>query len=377
MPVDRTIAEGAAEELRRLYAALEEALARETAAHLRKGIDSPDWLADKLRSAGLVRRAAERLAAKLLRDSSGQVARAIERAFRLGAEAAQAELQSRRAVPLVRQSLPGAQAVNRLAVALAGRLDATQPRVVRAVVDAYRQTVTAGAAEILGGAAARRQAAERVWNRLLAQGFTGFTDVKGRNWSLAGYVDMATRTTAAQAAVAGHLDELGAAGIDLVIVSNAPQECERCRPWEQKILTRDESGRGGATIEAEHATEDKIIKVRVKGSVSEAIADGLQHPNCRHSLSAYLPGLTKPQTHTADPAGDKARQQLRALERQARAARLQAAGALTPEARAAAEARLKTVQADIRQHIAASKALGIVRKPEREQLDLGNRRDTA
>jgi hypothetical protein len=377
MPVDRSIGEGVGEELRRLYGALEEGLAREVAAHLRKGIDRPDWLSDKLRSAGIVRRAAERLVSKVLRDSSGQVEKAVRTAFERGASAAQAELQSKRAAPRVQQSLPGAQNINRLASGLAGRLEATQPRVVRSVLDAYRQTVTAGSAEILGGAATRRQAAERVWNNLLRQGFTGFTDVRGRNWSLAGYVDMATRTTVAQAAVAGHLDRLAESGIDLVIVSNAPQECSRCRPAEGKIYTRDDSGRGGATIEVEHALDDKIVKVRVEGALSEAIQSGLFHPNCRHSVSAYLPGVTKPITHTRDPEGDKARQQLRALERQARAARLQEAGALTPEATAAAKAKLRDVQGKIKAHVEATKDLGIRRKPERERLDLGNRADAS
>src|SRR5262249_50741468 len=156
--------------------------------------------------------------------------------------------------------------------------------------DAYRQTVTAGAAEVLGGANARRDSAQRVWSRLLDQGFSGFTDVRGRRWSLAGYVDMATRTTVAQAAVQGQLDPQAALGLDLVIVSNAPQECPRCRPWEGKILTRDARGEGGASLQVEHATDDRMITVRVAGSVAEAIRAGLLHPNCRHSLSAYLPG---------------------------------------------------------------------------------------
>lgn len=45
-------------------------------------------------------------------------------------------------------------------------------------------------------------------------------------------------------------------------------------------------------------------------TLSEAIAGGLFHPNCRHSITAYVPGLTpKRKKKTADPEGDKERQQ--------------------------------------------------------------------
>ncbi len=377
MPVDRLTAEGVGDELRRLYGALERDLAAGTARRLARGIEQPDWAAQKLAAAGELRRWVE----GLVRRTSGRGAQdardAVEAAFARGGAAAERALAGRqfrrpRQQAAVREAFPGTGNINALASSLAGRLEATGPRVVRSVVDAYRATVSAGAASVLGGATARREAAQGVWNRLLDQGFTGFTDVRGRRWSLAGYVDMATRTTTAQAAVQGQLDRQADLGLDLVIVSNAPQECPRCRPWEGKILTRDESGRGGRSLQVEHAVEDRNITVHAAGSVSEAIADGLLHPNCRHSLSAYLPGLTVAPTHTADPEGNAARVRLRELERRARAARLQEAGALTPEGKAAAQARLRATQAEIRQHVEDTKHLGIKRKPERERLELGN-----
>lgn len=380
--VSRLDAEGLGVELVRLYGDLEQQFAAGVARRLAAGIDSPGWLNDKLARSGEVRNWAEQLARRVALGAS--IRRTIVKAFDAGANSAQQQLAGplrnrRDHITPVQRTLPGAQAIDRLAAGLAGRLDAAGLRVARSVTDAYQQTVTAGAAHVLGGASTRRQAASQVWNRLLDQGFTGFTDVRGRNWSLAGYVDMATRTTTAQAAVAGQLDRQAQYGLDLVIVSNAPQECKRCRPWEGKILSRDGSGAGGKTLQVEHATEDRMITVRVAGSVAEAVAAGLLHPNCRHSLSAYLPGLTRvpPEGSTADPEGNKARERLRDLERQVRKAKLQEAGALTPEARAAAVQRQKIAQAKIREHVKANKHLGVKRKPEREQIDLGNRRSTA
>lgn len=376
--VSRLDVEGLGDELVRLYAGLEQQYAAGVAQRVAAGIDTPDWLRDKLARSGEVRGWAEQLAKRA--SSLPSIRKIIQKAFDRGADAAQRQLagplRNRRHITPVQRTLPGAQAIDRLAAGLAGRLDTAGLRVARSVTDAYQRTVTAGAANVLGGAQTRRVAASQVWNRLLDQGFTGFTDVRGRNWSLAGYVDMATRTTTAQAAVAGQLDRQAQYGLDLVIVSNAPQECPRCRPWEGKILTRDGSGSGGKTITVEHATEDRMIEVRVAGSVAEATAAGLLHPNCRHSLSAYLPGITTvpPAGSTADPEGNAARERLRDLERQVRKAKLQEVGAITPEAKAAAIARQKTAQAKIRQHVKDTKHLGVKRKPEREQLDLGNRR---
>lgn len=374
MAVSRLDAEGLAGELTRLYGELEQTLAAGVARRLRAGIDSPDWLDQKLNGAGELRRWSEGLVKRLATASTPAARRAVTAAFNRGAEAAQRELSGRRSNADARRGVPNAPSIDRLASSLAGRLDATGPRVVRSVVDAYRATVTAGAANVLGGALTRRDAAQRVWGDLLDKGFAGFTDVKGRNWSLAGYVDMATRTTTAQAAVAGQLDRQAELGLDLVIVSNAPQECVRCRPWEGKVLARN-GPKGARDVEAEHGATDEMVTVHIAGTVDEAIADGLLHPNCRHSLSAFLPGLTTIPTHTADPEGDAARQRLRALERQVRSAKLQETGALTPEAAAQAKARAAAAQAKIREHVKATKHLGIKRQPAREQIELGNKAD--
>ncbi len=108
-----------------------------------------------------------------------------------------------------------------------------------------------------------------------------------------------------------------------------------------------------------------MIRVEVRGSVDEAIRAGLMHPNCRHSLSAYLPGVTRAPRNTADPEGDAARQKLRRLERETRKAKLEAAGALTPEAKRAAEAKVRELQARIREHVDSS---SVFRQRHREQI---------
>jgi hypothetical protein len=174
------------------------------------------------------------------------------------------------------------------------------------------------------GAQTRRQAAQSALDRFANRGVTGFVDRAGRRWELESYTEMALRTANGRAQVAGTLDRLQAGGIGLVIVSNHPQECPLCRPWEGKVLSIT------GTVPAGVVLDDGAV---VAGSVAQAQVDGLQHANCRHTLTAYVPGLTVAPGHTADPAGDRARQEQRRLERGVRQWRRREAVALDEPAR--------------------------------------------
>lgn len=369
MPVDRSLGEDLARTLVDLYGSAEQRLVADLARMLAAGIDRPDWAERRLAQISRVRQLAERIVARLDGDLAEQVEQMLVLAYTRGGEAALDELGraagvSRQELAEIRRELPGSAAIQRLVWSLTSTLRGTHLRILRWPLDAYRQVVATAAVDTLLGTATRLRTAQVAWERLLARGITGFVDRSGRSWELASYVEMATRTTVAQAAVEGHLDRLAAAGLDLVIVSNAPQECDRCRPWEGRVLTR--SGPGGRqTLEVQHATQDRMIRVEVRGSVDEAIRAGLMHPNCRHSLSAYLPGATRAPRNTADPEGDAARQELRRLERQVRHWKRREAGALTPEAKAKAAAKVRDYQRQIREHVAET---GLIRQRHREQI---------
>lgn len=346
MPADRSLADDLADDLTGLYRDLRHTLIVALAARLRRslaGRDNPHGIAARL---------LRTLDARL----DERVRRSIEAATRRGQDAADAELARLRRPPLPPSQVEVAGRVYELAQALR----ATHPQAVRWAERAYRETVLA--AELAEGGT-RLQIAQRAWSRLVGRGVTGFTDTAGRRWELASYVEMATRSRLADAAVTAHLDRLGDAGLDLVVVSDAPGECAVCRPWEGKILTR--TGLGARAVQVEHATQDRMVTVRVAGSVREAKAAGLMHPGCRHSISAYLPGVTRPATRTADPQGDAARQRLRELERQVRAWKLRAEAALDPAEGRRCAANARDRQRVLREHLAAYPSLR--RQPQRER----------
>ncbi|WP_240488179.1 phage minor capsid protein, partial [Halomonas sp. ALS9] len=73
---------------------------------------------------------------------------------------------------------------------------------------------------------------------------------------------------------------------------------------------------GARTVEAEHPVEHgRMVTVRVAGSLDEARTRGLQHPNCRHAVSMYSPGLTQTEQATSDPDGYAAGQRQRQIDR--------------------------------------------------------------
>lgn len=116
-----------------------------------------------------------------------------------------------------------------------------------------------------------------------------------------------------------------------------------CRPWEGELLSISGESVG-----------DVVDGHRIRATVRQAKAAGLMHPSCRHDLRPYIPGLTKPMTHTADPAGDAARQRQRAIERQIRKWKRRESAAIgAPEAKAA-RAKVREWQSEMRSHLDAT-----------------------
>lgn len=368
MPVSPDMAEDLASAVSSLYEQAELALIEKVTQALAEGLDSPLWVDLKLRAIGHLRTAIEDIIAALQIDATGAIHQAVAEAYERGTQAAVAELG---AVSVTAPAIPpGTHAVDRLASALVQETGATHSRILRAGLDVYRQVVAEASSAPLLGASTRREAAGRALVKFAERGVTGFVDRSGRAWNLTSYTEMATRSALGRAAVEAHTERLGAAGIDLVMVSDAPEECPRCKPWEGKILRR-EGASGPDTVEMEHATDDgRTVRVRVAGSLPEARAAGLMHPNCRHSVSIYLPGVTRPLPPKADRtrATYEQSQQQRYLERQVRAWKRRAAGSIDDGQKTAANAKVRAYQARIRELTAET---GLPRKSHREQIGAG------
>ncbi|MFD6421560.1 phage minor capsid protein [Streptomyces sp. NPDC060198] len=367
MPVSPNMSEDLAAAVSVLYEEAELALIDRITRALAEGIDSPLWAELKLASLGNLRSAVEEIIAILQVDAASAMHEALAEAYDRGQQAAIVELGAVATGPALAAAaaLPSAPAVDRLAAALVRETGPVHLRILRVAVDVYRSVIAEASAAPLLGAVTRREAAARALGKFADRGITGFVDRAGRAWNMTSYVEMATRSAVGRAAVEAHVDRLAAAGIELVVVSDAPEECPRCEPWEGKILTR-QGAAGARTIEMEHATEDgQTVHVDVAGSLDEARADGLLHPNCRHNIAIYLPGLTRRREPTPSRASYEETQHQRYLERQVRAWKRKAAGAMDDDRKQAANTKVRAYQGRIRALVAET---GLPRKRHREQL---------
>lgn len=254
----------------------------------------------------------------------------------------------------------GLAAANAIAVDLASRLDDVTRRITRYADDAYRAAVADAASRLVLGREGLTPATAqgRAWAELTRHGVTGYTDRAGHRWNLSSYVEVATRTATQRAYNAAHEARMTAVGVEFFTVARDGHPCPLCLPWE------------GAVMAAQPGIPDPAV--RVKATVEEARAAGLFHPNCRHVLVPYFPGVTHVAPPSAWTAADDARyratQRLRALERQVRMWKRQQASALDDLARQRAARRVRVAQAAIRAHVAQN---DLVRRTRREQTDLG------
>lgn len=371
MPVSPAIAEQLAEVVGVLYAEAELALIERIQRWLDADIEAPHWLAAKLTSVRDLEAAVRAIVDALATDADGAIRQALAEAYGRGQAAAVSELGALATGPVAAAvvALPGAPAVDRLAREVVEGMGPVYTRILRTPLDTYRAVVAASAGRTLLGVESRRATAQRVMKGLASRGITGFVDASGRVWDMASYAEMSVRSAVGRAAIQAHTDRLGAAGVDFVIVSNQPLHCERCDNWAGKILDRRPGQRGARRVELEHATRDgETVSVQVAGSLPEARAAGLLHPNCRCSVSAYQPGVTRPMSSPPHPQGatyaDTQRQ--REMERNVRKWKRKAAAAMTDLDRKRANAKVREWQAAIRN---LTDTKGLRRKPAREQIN--------
>lgn len=223
-------------------------------------------------------------------------------------------------------------------LALQREIDGTVQTVGHAILrdanDKYRQIV--GDALQVGqlNVENREQLMQRTLNRFADEGIFGFTDKAGRKWGMGEYTEMATRTGMMHAALEGYAIQAQQYGFDLIIVTDHADECPLCRPWENRILSLT-----GAQRSDPECT----------GTLQQAQAAGLFHPNCLHSYNAYVSGLSSKtggdrQTPARNAEGYAARQTQRYYERQLRRWRRREGVAMDDKTAKKAETRVSELE---------------------------------
>lgn len=343
-----------------LFAREEERLIQALAAEMQAGLNPDTAVQVRLTQ---LRREAERTARRLQQNLPAAVQQLIDAAVREGGAEALRQLSI---LPAPTREVPAAPAAALLASELTASLTDATRRILRLPDDLYRTVIADTTATTLLTGQTLSAAQQRAWQRLLTKGVTGFVDSAGRQWDLAAYVEMASRTAVTRAYREQHTQTMLTNQISLVTIVVGNDACRQCGQWAGKVLSLD--GTTG-NITATSAIDGRPVRVKVHATLEEALDQGLEHPNCRCQRAAFFPGTTPAQDAPAyNPERERERDQLRAMERRVRELKREL---LVTDQPALVRAKIRAKQQDIRQHVELT---GLNRKRYREQLHLSNQR---
>ena len=225
-------------------------------------------------------------------------------------------------------------------------LNKAQYSVLRKMDDEYRQTIFKSHMYLQNGAKTLNQAIDMATKDFLDKGINSIEYKNGTRVNIASYAEMCLRTASHRATLLGEGKKRDEYGMHLVVVSAHGNTCRMCEPWQGQILVDDIFSHPSKEYIEEYKTKYKLL--------SEAIDKGLLHPNCRHSLITYFPGIT---TLPKVPDGEEAvkvyeaEQKQRALEREIRKWKRFEAGTVDEENKIKAANNIRTLQSKLKKHI--------------------------
>lgn len=236
-----------------------------------------------------------------------------------------------------------------------------QASVLRKMDDVYRQTVFKTHVYLQSGATTVYKAIDMATKDFLEKGIDSITYSNGTKVNIASYAEMCLRTANHRATLLGEGKKRDEWGIHLVVVSAHANTCEKCAPWQGKVLIDDIFSHPSQEYIQEYSKKYPLL--------SEAVKAGLLHPNCRHSLSTYFEGITNipkvPDTEDAIKTYNFEQEQ-RAMERTIRTQKRIIAGTCDEENLKNEQNKLKVLEKELRDFLKEHTELR--RAPDREKV---------
>lgn len=326
-----------------LIASLRRTLWRHLKEQKKAGFEWEQWQLTMLRGLERYRRANRAIVGQYSREVEKVIAEVLGDSFRKGksrVDAVLAAVDKDVKVPGPRFFGINEKKLQALQRSVTDDMEEAQHAVLRKMDDVYRQTVFKAQVHMDAGAATLDRAVDMATKDFLDQGIRCIEYNDGRRVNVASYAEMVLRTASQRAAFLGEGQKRNEWGIYTIFVSAHATACDLCLPWQSKVLIDDVYSGGQDT--GEHPL------------LSEAMTAGLLHPNCRHTLATYFPGVTKlPEPVDEETARKQyeAEQKQRYLERQVRRWKRHAAGSLDAENREKAAEKVKEWQAELRKHL--------------------------
>ncbi len=167
-----------------------------------------------------------------------------------------------------------------------GSMHRAETAMLRMANDQYRKSIFNAQVYFNTGAGTYEKAVDMATKDFLSRGINCVQYKNGARVNIASYAGMALRTANTRAYLQGEGEKRKEWGISTVVVHKRGLPCPRCAKWIGKILI-DDVWSGGKASDGPYPL------------MSQAIAGGLYHPNCKDGHSTYYPGISdKPEKVT-------------------------------------------------------------------------------
>ena len=258
--------------------------------------------------------------------------------------------------------------------ALLQEMEQAQANVEKAALrymdDVYRRTVRGAALGMATGSMTMQKAVDLATKDFLAAGITCIRYRNGRRVNIASYAEMALRTAATRATLQGEAAQREQLGIDTVLVSQYGACSDTCLPWQGLVYIDDvfQAYSGPHTLGGTYGVSRNGQQYPL---LSVAVRAGLFHPNCRHTLTTWIEGMSKrprPMDKAKIEAASRLEKKQRYLERRVREAKRQAEGLLDPDAAKQAKQLVRRRQSELKEFVDAHGDV-LRRDPWRERYD--------
>ena len=232
---------------------------------------------------------------------------------------------------------------------------------LRMADDEYRKVIFNSEVFYNSGAGALSQCVDMATKDFLSRGINCIEYANGARVGIDVYSRMALRTAQTRAYLQGEATKRDEWGVNTVIVNRRGVACPKCLQWVGKIYYDDVWGNSPIPSPAKYPR------------LSEAIAGGLYHPNCKDIHTTYFEDVSsdpKPMTQKEIDEANRVyalEQRQRYNERQIRKYKRLAMGSTDPENAKRYTGKLQQWQAVQRDFVAANSDV-LKRRPELEKI---------
>lgn len=220
-------------------------------------------------------------------------------------------------------------------------LDVASHAVYRQMDDVYRQTLFKAEIAKNSGVYTPQQAMDVATRDFLEKGINCIRYANGAMVNIASYSEMVVRTSGKKAMLTAEGLRNQEWGVTTIQITQHGSTCPLCSPWQGRVLI-DDVYSGGKPGDGDYPL------------LSQAMAEGLFHPNCRHGSGTFFEGISEAPTllDQGEVEGKyEFEQKQRYNERKIREWKRKAAGSMDEGNIRKAKAKVKEWQAKQRQLI--------------------------